>query len=63
MIWRLIKGLICKHSYVWRNNIYGDQIIYAGWKRSIWECEKCERVQFRDKLGGPEYVGRGPGET
>ncbi len=37
-----IKRLFCKHYKVtFVRNIYGDEIIHFGWKRSLWKCVKC----------------------
>ncbi len=37
-----IKRLFCKHYKVtFVRNIYGDEIIAFGWKRSLWKCVKC----------------------
>jgi hypothetical protein len=47
---RWLKHLLCRHSWYWNQNIYGDQIIALGWKRSIWHCAKCDAVQLRDYL-------------
>lgn len=36
------KRLFCKHYKVtFVRNIYGDEIIERGWKRSLWKCVKC----------------------
>lgn len=42
--------MLCKHQYKWIRNIYGDEIIRLGYKRSVWECNKCGKHQYRDKL-------------
>ena len=36
-----IKRLFCRHTYLFVRNIYGDEIIERGWKRSLWKCVKC----------------------
>lgn len=46
----MFKRLFCKHEFEWKRNIYGDQINYAGGKRSLWQCSKCEAGQFRGPL-------------
>lgn len=47
----IIKRLLfCKHDYKFVRNIYGDEIIYVGWKRSLWKCSKCGAYQYRDYL-------------
>jgi len=37
---KFIKQLFCKHSWKWKENVYGDPINYLNC-RSIWKCEKC----------------------
>jgi hypothetical protein len=38
----LIKRLFCTHKTIkFVRNIYGDEILLAGYKRSLWKCEKC----------------------
>lgn len=45
------KRLFCPHgAWIFVRNIYGDEIIYRGWKRSIFKCPTCGAYQFRDKL-------------
>lgn len=41
----------CPHEnkHFWRN-IYGDGIIYADWKRSIWQCSRCGKFLYEDEL-------------
>lgn len=51
------KQLFCQHDFAFARNIHGDEIIAWGWKRSIWQCQKCGKVQARDLLikeGGQE---------
>lgn len=37
-----IKRLLCNHSdLTFVRNLYGDQIIWAGYKRSEWKCQRC----------------------
>ena len=48
---RFIKRLFCRHTerdFV--RNIYGDEIIEYGWKRSIWRCAKCGKLVYSDRL-------------
>lgn len=36
---RFLRQLFCRHrDIVFRRNIYGDEIIERGWKRSEWVC-------------------------
>lgn len=50
----VIRSLFCKHDYGWESNIYGDEIIAVGWKRSWWICNKCGKVKLKKELY--EYV-------
>jgi hypothetical protein len=45
----ILKQLFCKHDYQFIRNIYGDEIIWRGWKRSEWRCSKCGRIKYMDK--------------
>lgn len=49
------KRLFCRHrggvSFV--RNIYGDEIIEWGWKRSLWRCKRCGSVFGMDFLNAP----------
>lgn len=43
---RFVKRLFCPHKKLdFVRNIYGDEIIEYGWKRSIWRCAKCDVQQ------------------
>ena len=53
----LFKKLLCKHEFVFVRNIYGDEIIERGWKRSIWRCDKCGSTSLRADLHGCEVKG------
>lgn len=46
----MIKQLFCKHNYQWVRNIYGDEIIYKDYNRSIWKCSKCQKIIYKEKL-------------
>lgn len=46
-----VKRLFCEHEDKFVRNIYGDEIIQAGFKRSVWKCKKCGRVKLKDQLG------------
>lgn len=46
----LLKKIFCKHNYRFVRNIYGDEIIYLGYKRSEWKCSKCDKYKYKDKL-------------
>lgn len=45
-----IKRLFCKHELEFARNVYGDEIIEWGYKRSIWVCRKCGRVTAKSEL-------------
>jgi Zn-finger protein len=45
-----LKRWFCQHSYVFVRNIYGDEIIEKGWKRSIWRCQNCGKTHWDDVL-------------
>ena len=46
-----IRWLFCRHpNYEFVRNIYGDEIILRGWKRSIYRCEICGHYIFKDEL-------------
>lgn len=47
---RFLKRLFCKHAYFFVRNIYGDEIIERGWKRSIWRCQQCGKNHLDDVL-------------
>jgi len=42
----ILKRLFCKHTYKFIRNIYGDEIRYLGWKRSIWKCSRCDKIKY-----------------
>lgn len=46
----LFKSLFCKHDYKFIRNIYGDEINHRCGKRSLWQCEKCGNLEYRDYL-------------
>jgi len=45
-----LRRLFCRHEYKHHRNIYGDEIMQWGWKRSLWRCEKCGRIEARADL-------------
>ena len=47
---RFFKRLFCQHELEFVRNIYGDEIIERGWKRSIWRCRKCGKTVMQDAL-------------
>lgn len=48
MTW--LRRLLCRHDWMWIRNLYGDEIIMCGWKRSFWGCRKCGKLQYREEL-------------
>ena len=51
----IARTLLCKHSYEFVRNIYGDEIRYLGWKRSIWKCTKCGNIHCSNELINKTY--------
>lgn len=45
-----IKRYFCRHEYKFVRNIYGDEIIEYGYKRSIHKCVKCGAVHCGELL-------------
>lgn len=43
-----LKKLRCTHEYYFISNLYGDQIIRNGFKRSMWCCKKCGKWRALD---------------
>ncbi len=48
-----IRALRCTHRYEWFRNIYGDEIIYSGYKRSVWRCRFCGKYRYEDHMHDP----------
>lgn len=48
-----LQRLFCRHNFEFVRNLYGDQIIGWGYKRSVWKCSHCGKQQGRDKLHEP----------
>lgn len=42
--------LWCRHDLVFQHNIYGDQIIFNNYNRSVWECKKCKVLVYNPQL-------------
>lgn len=61
---KFLKRLFCRHTIVFIRNLYGDEIIEYGYKRSLWRCTKCGHVVAKDELCGARdnqltgYLGR-----
>lgn len=52
-----IKRLFCKHyKLTFVRNIYGDEIIAFGWKRSLWKCHHCGALVPGDYLHHSEQT-------
>ena len=49
-MFKWLKRLFCKHNYMFHRNIYGDEIISAGFTRSIWFCSKCGKCKRKPTL-------------
>lgn len=61
---RVWKRLRCKHQFMHWRNIYGDEILECGGRRSVWRCDHCKLYLYRDKLvldgvmiSSNDYVG------
>lgn len=50
---KFLKRLFCRHEWHHYANLYGDQIIEWNWKRSVWKCAHCGKLQGRDQLHEP----------
>jgi hypothetical protein len=49
-VFKFLRRLFCQHDWSFAGNLYGDQIIEWGGKRSVWTCVKCDKTVARDKL-------------
>lgn len=58
-----LKRLFCRHELEFVRNIYGDEIIERGWKRSLWRCQKCGAVVEKDELHNAKVVGLAEGQS
>lgn len=47
---KFFKRLFCRHSYEHVRNIYGDEIIDAGYYRSVWKCSKCSKMKYEEHM-------------
>jgi hypothetical protein len=47
---QLLGCLRLGHKPEFIRNVYGDEIRYLGYARSIWCCARCERILFRNQL-------------
>lgn len=47
---QFFRRLFCQHEFDFVRNIHGDEIIECGWKRSIWKCRKCGKINLGDLL-------------
>jgi hypothetical protein len=48
-----LKRMFCNHDFKFVRNIYGDEIIECGWKRSVWICQKCGKTALREEFVPP----------
>lgn len=46
-IFNFIKQIFCSHNYVFKQNIYGDEINNHNGNRSIWQCSKCGKIIYK----------------
>lgn len=47
---KFLKRLFCRHRLRFVRNIYGDEIISRGYKRSLWKCDECGKIVAKDDL-------------
>jgi hypothetical protein len=49
-----LQRIFCQHTggIAFVRNLYGDQIVQHGYKRSEWKCKRCGRAIFEDALNG-----------
>jgi hypothetical protein len=52
-----ILRFLCKHEFEIVRNVYGDEIIMLNYKRSVWRCVHCRKIQLRDSLGPTDIKG------
>lgn len=51
MVRSLICGLLRRHRPVeFIRNVYGDEVIELGFKRSIWRCTHCKTILYKPEL-------------
>lgn len=44
------RQLLCSHQARYHiRNLYGDEIIVNGFKRSIWQCSDCGKVLYGEE--------------
>ncbi|WAX16555.1 hypothetical protein LC76P1_00118 [Lysinibacillus phage LC76P1] len=55
-MWNILKRPFCKHEYDFLMNIHGDGIIHHGWMRSIWQCRKCNKIHFHNRVNLDGYA-------
>lgn len=48
---RTFRQLFCQHqNKVFIRNLYGDEVIFHGYKRSMWCCKDCGNVLFGSEI-------------
>jgi hypothetical protein len=47
---KIFKQITCHHSYLWRRNIYGDEINMVNGDRSWWKCANCGKMKTDKNL-------------
>ena len=38
---KILDRLFCKHEWKFGYNVYGDEIYYSGYNRTLYYCPKC----------------------
>ena len=50
-IYAFIRRLLCGHTKTtFVRNIWGDEVLYGGGKRSAWRCDSCGDIVYRNEL-------------
>ena len=49
LIRRLYYLVFCRHTFMWHETIYGDEINLMGC-REVWRCPKCGKLETRRHL-------------
>ena len=51
MMFEFFRKFFCKHRYLFVRNIYGDEIVEYGYKRSMYKCMYCGKYKYEKELG------------
>ena len=53
-----LKCLFKGHEMMWNRNIFGDEIIARGWKRTEFRCERCGHYEYISDFVIPTERGK-----